>query len=74
LDEANGSFDYGSDQALGKGLLALKGEVTIVIITNRPSFAAIADRRFTLIDGKFCPLEQSRSPLKAADQATEAVA
>jgi ATP-binding cassette subfamily C protein LapB len=74
LDEANGSFDYGSDQALGKGLLELKGRITIVLVTNRPSFAAIADRRFTLIDGKFCPLEQSRSPLKAADQATEAVA
>ena len=52
LDEANGSFDYGSDQALGKGLLSLKGEITIVLITNRPSFAAIADRRFTLIDGQ----------------------
>jgi ATP-binding cassette subfamily C protein LapB len=74
LDEANGSFDYGSDQALGKGLLALKGEITIVLITNRPSFAAIADRRLTLIDGKFSQLEQSRLPLKATDQAAEAVA
>ena len=59
LDEANGSFDYASDLALGKGLLSLKGEITMVLITNRPSFAAIADRLFTLVDGKFCQLEQT---------------
>ncbi len=74
LDEANGSFDYASDQALGKGLLSLKGEITMVLITNRPSFAAIADRLFTLVDGKFCQLEQTRLPMQAAGKAVEAVA
>jgi ATP-binding cassette subfamily C protein LapB len=74
LDEANGSFDYLSDQALGKGLLSLKGELTMVLITNRPSFAAIADRLFTLIDGQFCQLEQARLPLKVAGKAVGAVA
>ena len=61
LDEANSSFDYGSDQALGKGLVSLKGKITMVLITNRPSFAAIADRLFTLVDGKFCQLEVTES-------------
>jgi len=28
-----------------------------VLITNRPSFAAIANRRFTLSSGKFSQLE-----------------
>jgi hypothetical protein len=46
----------------------------MVLITNRPSFAAIADRLFTLIDGKFCQLEQTRLPLKVAGKAVEAAA
>jgi ATP-binding cassette, subfamily C, bacterial LapB len=74
LDEANGSFDYDSDQALAKALLSLKGEITMVVITNRPSFAAIADRLFTLVDGKFCQLERSKLPTQAAGSAVEAVA
>jgi ATP-binding cassette, subfamily C, bacterial LapB len=57
LDEANGSLDYDSDRALGEALLSLKGRITMVLITNRPSFAAIADRRFTLSGGKFSLLE-----------------
>ena len=69
LDEANNSFDHGSDLALGHGLLSLKGKITIVLITNRPSFAAIADRQFTLVDGKFCQLEQPRMPTKIAAKA-----
>jgi ATP-binding cassette subfamily C protein LapB len=66
LDEANNSLDHASDQALGHGLVSLKGKITIVLITNRPSFAAIADRQFTLIDGKFCQLEQPRMPARIA--------
>jgi ATP-binding cassette subfamily C protein LapB len=60
LDEANSSFDHGSETALGRGLVSLKGSLTIVLITNRPSFCAIADRQFTLADGKFCQLEPAR--------------
>lgn len=64
LDEANSSFDYRSDRALGNGLVSLKGKITIVLITNRPSFAAIADRVFTLVNGRFCQLEQARTPMQ----------
>ena len=60
LDEANSSFDYGSDQMLARGLLSLKGEVTIVLITNRPSFVAIADRVLTIVDGTFIEFEPVR--------------
>jgi ATP-binding cassette subfamily C protein LapB len=74
LDEANSSFDYGSDQALTRSLLSLKGHTTIMLITNRPSFAAIADRRFTLVNGKFFQLDKKLSPIRAADVAVEAVA
>ena len=74
LDEANSSLDHGSDQALGRGLVSLKGKITIVLITNRPSFAAIADRQFTLVDGKFCQLEQPRMPMKIATRTAGGVA
>jgi ATP-binding cassette, subfamily C, bacterial LapB len=63
LDEANSSFDYASDLSLANGLLSFKGKITMVLITNRPSFAAIADRRFTLIDGRFSQLEPTAMSL-----------
>ncbi len=61
LDEANTAFDYESDLALANGLLSLKGQITIVLITSRPSSAAIADRVFTLVDGKFCQVKRASS-------------
>ena len=66
LDEANSSFDYGSDLALANGLVSLKGKITMVVITNRPSFAAIADRHFTLVGGMFRQLEKPTMPVHAA--------
>lgn len=61
LDEANTAFDYASDLALANGLLSLKGQMTIVLITSRPSFAAIANRVFTLVDGKFQQIDRAHS-------------
>jgi ATP-binding cassette subfamily C protein LapB len=52
LDEANGALDMSSDQLLTNGLRRLKGFTTTVIITNRPSFAAIADQTWRLEAGK----------------------
>src|SRR5215469_5075838 len=66
LDEANSSFDYGSDLALANGLVSLKGKITMMVITNRPSFAAIADRHFTLVGGKFRQLEKPTMPVHVA--------
>jgi ATP-binding cassette subfamily C protein LapB len=74
LDEVNGSFDYASDQALGKGLRALKSRATIILITNRPSFAAIADRKLTLINGRFSQLDTQKPATAAVSGAVGAVA
>lgn len=74
LDEVNGLFDYASDQALSKGLLSLKSQTTIMLITNRPSFAAIANRRFTLINGTFSQLENKAPAIPALGGITGAVA
>ena len=52
LDEANGALDMSSDQMLTSGLRKLKGFTTTIIITNRPSFAAVADETWRLEAGK----------------------
>lgn len=52
LDEANGALDMSSDHLLANGLRRLKGFTTILIITNRPSFAAIADQTWRLEAGR----------------------
>jgi ATP-binding cassette, subfamily C, bacterial LapB len=51
LDEANGALDMRSDRLLISGLLKIKGFTTIMIITNRPSLAAIADQILRLDGG-----------------------
>ena len=66
LDEANTSFDYAADLALANGLRSLRGRMTIILITSRPSFAAIASRVFTLVDGKFCEIEQAKPQIGLA--------
>ena len=53
LDEVNNSFDHAGETALSQALQALRGRMTVLIITNRPSFAAIANRQFTLSGGAF---------------------
>ena len=72
LDEANGALDMGSDQLLASGLRRLKGFTTTLIITNRPSFAAIADETWRLAAGKLelvPPILTKPAPLPAT-QAT----
>jgi ABC-type bacteriocin/lantibiotic exporter with double-glycine peptidase domain len=66
LDEANNTLDRASELALGAGLGTLRDQMTIVLITNRPSFAALADHVFTLLDGKFCELDKSTLQIKSA--------
>ena len=51
LDEANGALDMRSDQLLIDGLRRIRGFTTVLIITNRPSFAAIADQALRLEGG-----------------------
>ena len=51
FDEANSLLDFQSDSALRYGLLSLKGAMTAIIISNRPSFLAISDRVYALNEG-----------------------
>lgn len=51
FDEANSMLDMRSDAALKDGLMRLKGHLTVLLISNRPSLLAIADKRFELKNG-----------------------
>jgi ATP-binding cassette subfamily C protein LapB len=74
LDEVNGSFDYASDQSLAKALRGLKDRLTTLLVTNRPSFAAVADRKLTLIDGQFSELAPKAAAPPMVHRPAEAVA
>ncbi|MGI9423404.1 MAG: peptidase domain-containing ABC transporter [Hyphomicrobiaceae bacterium] len=70
FDEANSLLDMGADKALRDGLAKLKGRMTQILISNRPSFLAIADHVFELRDGQLLPMEtaepKSRQAVNAA--------
>jgi ATP-binding cassette subfamily B protein len=52
FDEANISLDMESDTRLRKYLDKQKGSHTMVLITHRPSLLLLADKTYTLADGK----------------------
>jgi ATP-binding cassette, subfamily C, bacterial LapB len=52
FDEANTALDHDSDTRLREMLRRLKGHVTILLVSYRPSLLEIADRRYELADGK----------------------
>ena len=55
FNEANSMLDMRSDAALKDALSKLKGTMTIIMISNRPSLLAIADQQLTLKDGTLRP-------------------
>lgn len=52
LDEPTSALDPGSEQAVRESLLALKGEVTLVIIAHRMSTISICERVLVLERGR----------------------
>lgn len=52
FDEANSLVDFESDAKLREGLSRLKGHMTVVIASNRPSFLAICDDIYELRNGQ----------------------
>lgn len=68
FDEANSMLDMRSDAALKDGLMRLKGQMTILLISNRPSLLAIADKRFVLKNGimtEQAPMPGAAVPVQA---------
>ncbi len=69
FDEANGSLDARGDRLLREGLDKLRGDMTIVIVSLRPSFIKLADRVFELAGGH---LQLDPSYARVAETAPEA--
>ncbi len=55
FDEANTALDHGSDARLRELLSRLKGHVTILLVSYRPSLLELADRRFELVGAQLRP-------------------
>lgn len=59
LDEPQAGLDQRADGALLNGLAELKGRMTVVIGSDRPSYLALADQRFDVGSERSCaPLTQ----------------
>ncbi|MGI9434209.1 MAG: peptidase domain-containing ABC transporter [Geminicoccaceae bacterium] len=56
LDEANNNLDHEGDRCLVQLLANLRGHVTVLLITQRPSLLNISDRRLELSAGKLSSL------------------
>lgn len=72
FDEANTMLDLRSDLALRKGLEALKGQMTAVLISNRPSFLSVADRTYALTGGSLVPIDMAQQDTSASSTAAPA--
>lgn len=56
FDEANAVLDQRADNLLRDGLAELKGSMTIILISNRPSFLRLADYVFDLSQSGLRPV------------------
>ncbi len=66
LDEANLGIDMRADQLLGRGLQRLRGYTTLVLITNRPSFARLADQIYRTENAQLVPALQQQPAASGA--------
>jgi ATP-binding cassette subfamily C protein LapB len=55
LDDPNAYLDHAADENLERILTYLRGSVTIIVVTHRPSMIALADAVYRLSDGAFAP-------------------
>ncbi|MTI42246.1 ATP-binding cassette subfamily C protein LapB [Roseibium hamelinense] len=51
LDDANVPLDHASEAQLVEGLKRIKGQLTLIVVSHRPSFRALADIEYTMRDG-----------------------
>ena len=55
FDEANSALDSTGDAKLKEALASMKGQVTMILVSHRPSLLALADRVFHLQAGMLVP-------------------
>jgi len=59
LDEANTAFDHRGEEAFVNALHTLRGKMTVIIATHRPSLMRLADRCFEVKKGGLHPYDPS---------------
>jgi ABC-type multidrug transport system fused ATPase/permease subunit len=57
LDEPTSALDEATEADVGRSLAALKGRMTLVIVTHRPALLGLADRTYTLDAGRLVAQE-----------------
>lgn len=57
LDEANTAFDHRGEEAFVNALHTLRGKMTVIIATHRPSLMRLADRCFEVKKGGLHPFD-----------------
>ncbi len=62
FDEANSSQDRESDDLLREYLASRRNEAAVVLVTQRPSYHAICDRLFLIVNGRL--MEEDRAPVQ----------
>lgn len=63
FDEANAALDSRTDARLKDALAEMKGEMTMILVSHRPSLLALADRVYVLEGGRL--VEQEPAPVVA---------
>jgi ABC-type bacteriocin/lantibiotic exporter with double-glycine peptidase domain len=66
MEEPQARLDPAADRQLLAGLRSLRGRMTIVLATSRPSYLALADRAYLIDDGRFEPMAAADTPRQAA--------
>lgn len=61
LDEANAHLDQAAEKGLVEALHRLKGYLTVIIVSHRPSVLAVADRQLEFREGRLYPVEPKQT-------------
>jgi len=72
LDEPNSNLDGGGEQALAEALKALRGEVTVVVVTHRTALVQQVDKLLVIEGGKpqhYGPVAEVLKAMQAKSQA-----
>ncbi len=70
FNESNSRLDQGADARLHDTLAGLRGHTTIILVSHRPSFVALADRVLTLNDGRI-RISNTASPAHTVTSAAQ---
>ena len=70
LDEVTSALDPATEQEIIGNIAALSGKYTIVAITHRPAWTAIADRLYDVARGKVTPVAVAKGARRRASATT----